>query len=107
MYRRAGRLLARFHASAPAVELHGYAESQQGLRTWVARCRAGVVDEAEVSVVKQFVSGLGTLPSVSGVPCHRDWQPRNWMIDDDGEVRVIDFEHARFAPWTDDLTRLS
>jgi aminoglycoside/choline kinase family phosphotransferase len=108
MYRRAGRLLARFHTSAPAVELLGFAESQQKrLRTWIARARAGLVHQAEVSVVTQVVARLGTLPSVSGVPCHRDWQPRNWMVDDDGEVRVIDFEHARVAPWTDDLTRLS
>jgi thiamine kinase-like enzyme len=29
------------------------------------------------------------------VPCHRDAGPYNWRVDDDGAVRLVDWEHAR------------
>jgi Ser/Thr protein kinase RdoA (MazF antagonist) len=40
------------------------------------------------------------------VPCHGDWQPRNWLIDADLLVRTFDFEHARLSWWIHDLQRL-
>ncbi len=52
------------------------------------------------------LDGLAGLADPLGVPCHRDWQPRNWLVDDDGVVAVIDFEHARPGPWHEDLNRL-
>lgn len=41
------------------------------------------------------------------VPTHGDWQPRNWLIADDGLVRVIDLGRADWRPAETDLTRLS
>ena len=40
------------------------------------------------------------------MPCHRDWQTRNWLVDAAGEPWAIDFEHARVAPWFEDVGRL-
>lgn len=42
------------------------------------------------------------------VPCHRDYTPRNWLVDGahGNTLRVIDFELVRPDVWVDDLTRL-
>ena len=39
------------------------------------------------------------------VPCHRDYTPRNWLVDGD-RLYVLDFELARPDVWVSDLTRL-
>jgi len=41
-----------------------------------------------------------------GGPGHFDFQPRNWVTDRDGALRVIDFEHARIGLQARDFTRL-
>lgn len=52
-----------------------------------------------------------TLPRLEDavrVPCHRDWEPRNWLVDDEGVwVAAIDFEHARPDHPLADLSRLA
>jgi hypothetical protein len=43
------------------------------------------------------------------VPCHLDYQERNWIADDSSDpprLMVIDFEHARTDCWLNDLVRL-
>ena len=40
------------------------------------------------------------------MPCHLDFQPRNWVIDQTGTVRLIDFGHARFDLPVRNLVRL-
>ena len=59
-----------------------------------------------VATVVAYQDATAGLPDPVGVPCHRDWQPRNWMIADDGEPWAIDFEHAAIAPWYEDVLRL-
>jgi thiamine kinase-like enzyme len=39
--------------------------------------------------------------------CHLDFQPRNWIVDDNGTVRLIDFEHARPDARIRDMARLA
>nr|WP_232848145.1 phosphotransferase [Occultella kanbiaonis] len=41
------------------------------------------------------------------VPTHGDWQPRNWLVDDEGCVRVIDLGRAAWRPALTDLGRLA
>jgi Ser/Thr protein kinase RdoA (MazF antagonist) len=42
------------------------------------------------------------------VPCHRDWEPRNWLVDDKHAwLAAIDFEHARPDHRLADLSRLA
>lgn len=106
VHRQAGELLARFHQAEPAVVLEGYAESQWArFETWVARARDGVLDDGEVAFAARQVGLLDELPAPVGVPCHRDWQPRNWLIDGAGAVAMIDFGLARVGPWYEDLHR--
>jgi Ser/Thr protein kinase RdoA (MazF antagonist) len=40
------------------------------------------------------------------VPCHRDFTPRNWIVDDHGVVRVIDFGHSRPDLWVLDVEKV-
>ena len=107
-HRQAGKLLARFHGAERPRRLSGYAQGQrQRLSIWVERARPGLLDPGDISFVEKQLAVLDELPEPIGVPCHRDWQPRNWMIDDVGTIYAIDFEHARFAPWYTDLERLA
>ncbi|MBI4821599.1 MAG: aminoglycoside phosphotransferase family protein [Deltaproteobacteria bacterium] len=45
------------------------------------------------------------LSSELRVPCHRDFDPRNWLVDG-SMIRVVDFEHARLDARVADVTRL-
>ena len=38
--------------------------------------------------------------------CHRDFEPRNWLIDQADGFWLIDLEHARHDDWLADLVRL-
>ena len=85
----------------------GYAASQRRrLADWVRRAGPGVLAADEVDIVSAALAALDDLPDPLGVRCHRDWQPRNWLVDDDGILRVFDFEHWRVEPWVEDLQRL-
>jgi Ser/Thr protein kinase RdoA (MazF antagonist) len=107
LFRRAGELLVRFHSSASPVRLSGYAAAQRArLAAWLTRDTSRVLRSHEVAFVAQELEVLDELPDPLGVPCHRDWQPRNWLVDDVGAVSIIDFEHARVGPWHEDLHRL-
>jgi hypothetical protein len=107
LHRRAGRLLRRFHDVEPPVRLDGYLASlRQRFDQWVARAGRGVLGADEIDVVADCLERADALADPLGVPCHRDWQTRNWLIDDDGEPWAIDFEHARVAPWFEDVGRL-
>ncbi len=85
LHRRAGLLLRRFHDVEPAVRLDGYlsASLRERFDQWVGRARRGVLDADEIDVVAGWLDRAEGLAEPLGVPCHRDWQTRNWLIDDD------------------------
>ncbi|UUZ58401.1 phosphotransferase family protein [Nocardioides sp. B-3] len=100
-YRRAGSLLAAFHAQLSVVD-----------EDWNSRFRARVErhlaqpHRIDPEIVRQIHAEISGWPSGSAlvVPTHGDWQPRNWLIDD-GVVRVIDFGRADLRPPTEDFVR--
>ena len=50
----------------------------------------------------------GALAGAARVPCHRDFEPRNWLVGPDATLAgVIDFEHARPDHPLADLSRLA
>lgn len=105
--RQAGQLLRRFHDSQAGMPVVGYAERQRiRVEEWVARARPGLLSEEEVAFARAQLAVFRRQDDPIGVPCHRDWQQRNWLIDEEGRLSVIDFEHARVGPWHDDLHRL-
>lgn len=107
VHRQAGALLARFHGAERRPRIAEYAALQQArLDTWVERAAPGVLHPDEIAFVDRQLEVLEDIDDPMAVPCHRDWQPRNWLVDRTGAVSVIDFEHARLGPWFEDLTRL-
>jgi thiamine kinase-like enzyme len=51
------------------------------------------------------VAVLAGLPRPVAVPCHRDYTPRNWLVDA-GRLYVVDFEWTGPDVWISDLARL-
>jgi len=107
LHRRAGALLARFHRADEAVPLDGFLDGQRRrLDDWAARARRGLLATDEIGLVAAHLDAVADLDDPLGVPCHRDWQPRNWLVDRAGEPWAFDFEHARIGPWFEDVQRL-
>ena len=112
-YRQAGAFLRALHTlpfedDDPVPLADAY---RQRAAAWTKRARgllepeliAWVHDQAEVTVEL-----LGHLEA-RRVPCHRDYSPRNWLVDMSGQhvrLSVIDFEHARPDYWLVDVERL-
>jgi aminoglycoside phosphotransferase len=106
-FREAGRLLRLLHGAEPPTPIVGFADSCRArFDTWMQRARPGVLSGAEVDFVDQKVARLDGLPDPEGVPCHRDWQPRNWLTASDATVSVIDFGNSRVGHWFQDFERM-
>ncbi len=106
-FREAGVLLRRLQeAEAPTV-VEGFADAFQArFETWVRRAGPGLLDVAEIEFVAEQVERLAEFPDPHGVPCHRDWQPRNWLTTPEGAVSVIDFGNSRVGYWYQDFERM-
>lgn len=94
-HRQAGRFLGALHSlphqdqDIPVVEA-----LEKRCRAWCRRAQ-GKLASSEIDWVADFVAeGLPLLESQSRVYCHRDFTERNWLFQN-GEIAVIDFEHAR------------
>ncbi|WP_113834665.1 aminoglycoside phosphotransferase family protein [Blastococcus sp. TF02-09] len=106
VHERAGRLLRRLHESAPPQPLPDYA--QQLLKSfdgWAERA-AALVDASDLGRARAIAATVADLGPVDGVPAHRDNTERNWLVDDAGHVRLIDFGACDVEPWWVDLQRL-
>jgi len=107
IHRSAGEILRRLHDGVPPMRDGGYVETERRrLESWLERARPGLLTEEEIVIARRAVEFLADAPDPVLVPCHCDWQPRNWLVDDAGSLHVIDFEHARLWPWWADVTRL-
>ncbi|MBX4170780.1 aminoglycoside phosphotransferase family protein [Rhodococcus pyridinivorans] len=104
VYEQAGALLAQFHRQEHVVD-EGYERSAntKTLRWLAAPHRIGP-DVA--GRLRSMVEGWPT-PTATLVPTHGDWQSRNWLADDIGVVKVIDFGRAGMRPAGEDFERLA
>lgn len=61
-----------------------------------AKNAARFVTDEELAWVEQAINELAEDESLVRVPCHRDFSPRNWLVDlnNNNAFSVIDFEHA-------------
>ncbi|QHK20704.1 phosphotransferase [Pseudarthrobacter psychrotolerans] len=102
-YRQAGELLARIHR--PAGDSSTYAPALTAkTRAWMDRAD-GLLPESQLDSFEQELDALR--PGVARlVATHGDYQPRNWL-QDNGQIKVIDFGRAEPRPWVHDLVRLS
>lgn len=120
-HRRAGAWLRGLHgvpfvdsdpmpvAAAYRARLAGWLERSRSLR----RADTGDTEPVVTTELAHWLTDRldRATPRLTGsrrVPCHRDWEPRNWLVDDDHEwVAAIDFEHARPDHPLADLSRLA
>ncbi|MFE4466682.1 phosphotransferase enzyme family protein [Oerskovia sp. NPDC056781] len=107
VHRQAGALLARLHASAPGVPDEGYGERLLADLDEKAAALAPLVDATDLVRLREVAAPVADVRSVRLVPAHRDFGPRNWLVDAGGRVRVIDFAHAEPSPWAVDLQKLT
>jgi len=106
-HRKAGKLLRTLHESSSARPYPDYAaEAERRLEALLTQAPA-LFDRSEVDYVRGEVRSLHDLPAPSSVPCHLDYAPRNWLIDDGGTLRVIDFAGAQRHVWVRDLMRMA
>lgn len=110
VYERAGALLALLHGqqvdertgSTTGADYEGHENAR--VLAWLDtehRIEPGVETR-----LRDQIAHWPT-PSVTLVPTHGDWQPRNWLIDDQETVRVIDFGRADLRPAMVDFARLN
>jgi tRNA A-37 threonylcarbamoyl transferase component Bud32 len=102
-YRQAGELLALLHGQTAVTDLdHSRRERERTLHTLDKPHRLGSELERRT---RGLVESWPNLPVVL-VATHGDWQPRNWL-DDNDTLSVIDFGHTDLRPAISDFVRLS
>jgi Ser/Thr protein kinase RdoA (MazF antagonist) len=102
----AANVLRQLHDSAPPEYRHDMAVMlAQRTAHWVDR--AGVLLNAHERRLLLDHADAIAAGSVEVRFCHLDFQPRNWIVDGGGTVRVIDFEHARPDARIRDMARLA
>ncbi|GAA2832505.1 phosphotransferase enzyme family protein [Crossiella cryophila] len=105
-HHRAGELTRRFHQSTAPITDPGFAPRLLAkFDSWATRAET-LLSQSQLAAARTELSGLATLPAPTLVPCHLDNHPRNWLVDDTGRLRLIDFGHARKDVWIQDLSRL-
>lgn len=104
-YEQAGRLLSRLHAVATVPD-DGTYWAGQAERIHRLLERPHRIPTEHAVQLRSEASGWGPLPTTL-VPTHGDMQPRNWLVDSAGRVRLIDFGRAALRPAATDIARLS
>jgi len=105
-HRQAGALLRRLHDSEPAAPWDDFAADKLAEYDELVPAASPLLPTDILECVRAEVLALASLDAVpSRVPCHRDYTPRNWLIDG-SRVTVVDFELARRDVWINDLARL-
>ena len=102
-YEQAGALLARFHAQLSVRDDDFERGVNEKALAWLDgphRIPAGDVDRLR-AIIADWPED-----AIDCVPTHGDWQPRNWLVDELGTVRVIDFGRADLRPPFEDWERL-
>lgn len=109
-HRAAGAAVGRLHGlSVPDDDPLPLAEAlPQRLDTWLRRAEALSAERRE-ALRAAFGDG-SAFEGLTRVPCHRDLEPRNWLVELDENrlraLRLIDLEHARLDCALADLVKL-
>lgn len=105
-HHQAGALLRHFHDTEPARELSWFPDwLDDRVRHWTSHAKT-LLSAEDAAVVDSHLAALRMIGVSHGVPCHLDFQPRNWMVDESGNLALIDFEHSRTDLPARDFVRL-
>jgi Ser/Thr protein kinase RdoA (MazF antagonist) len=107
----AGEVLGRLHSLPAGAEGSGADDweawcdlARRQTELVLRECRAvGVAVDEQLLRERSEEALRRPLPIV---PTHGDYQPHNWVVDEAGAVRVIDFGGSALRPAAYDLTRL-
>lgn len=106
-HQQAGELLCQLHQAAPArpepdmtrwLADRGEYWLHQAMEFTSAACQAQI---------RAHLAALTELAPIPAVPCHRDYMPRNWILQPNRQLGIIDFEHTRYDLAARDLVRLA
>ena len=107
VHQAAGALLRRLHDAWPTRREPHAKRAQMTKRLdrelWSA---GGDFSSAEEDFVREHMRGFRELPLLEEVACHGDYGPHNWLVDEAGSVRAIDFAESKWNPVPFDLARL-
>ncbi|MGH3155505.1 MAG: phosphotransferase enzyme family protein [Streptosporangiaceae bacterium] len=105
-HHQAGALLRRLHDAEPPRDLPwfpGWLDDR--VRHWTSQAD-NLLSAEDHAIIDGHLSALARVGVPRGVPCHLDFQPRNWLLDTSGNLALIDFEHARTDLPARDFVRL-
>jgi Ser/Thr protein kinase RdoA (MazF antagonist) len=102
-HRQAGRLARTFHHQAERIDPDWDASAAAKSLSWLDKPHR---IDAPLASRLQAILTEHRPQSVTVVPTHGDWQPRNWLVDDD-TIKVIDFGRFAWRPAISDFCRLA
>lgn len=105
-HRQAGALLRLLHDTEKPRPLDGFQEWLATRVWWWREQSRSLLTAGDRQIIDHHLTALRALGTPDGGPCHLDYQPRNWLVDQAGTLRVIDFEHARVGLRARDFVRL-
>ncbi len=110
VWRRAGEFLRELrslpHVDTDPLPLRDAIPAR--LELWLER-GSGEVTREEGLLARRLVGDGALFRDRTRVACHRDFQPRNWIVSREGErlrLSIIDFEHSRPDHPLTDLIRV-
>ena len=104
-FRQAGVLLALLHDQPVVIDEDYQRREADKALAWLDKPHR-IAPSVEARL-RDLVASWDTSVATPLVPTHGDWQPRNWLVEDDGTVSVIDFGRADLRPAESDLARLA
>ena len=105
VHRQAGALLRQFHDQASSDGTEAEDAAARRVLAWLDGPHR--IDERTAGKLRAALAEASVAPAPPTVPTHGDWQPRNWLVDEDGTVRVIDLGRFALRPAVTDFARLA
>lgn len=103
-YLQAGELLRAYHSQLAVEDVDYEARANSKALSWLSGPHRIAPETA--GALRAAVESWQPATTIC-VPTHGDWQGRNWLIDDHGVVRVIDFGRAALRAAAEDFERLA
>jgi len=108
LWEAAGRVLRALHdlpfADADPVPLSNAIVARTA--AWCTRAE-GLLPAATIAAVRERIGAGDAFRGVRRTPCHRDYQPRNWLVYDAAPPGIVDWEHAAPDAPEADLVRVA
>lgn len=94
VYRQAGAFLGGLHASLPPEPAPAMARRLTEWRDKLLARADDSLEPAQLEFVDRATAALIGVTNPMTVMCHLDYWHRNWLVDERGTLRVIDFGRA-------------